>query len=87
LERPPGGESQTELTARVMAGIHAWVGAEGVLLVVTHGGVIHTVGTALGQTWLGNGNLGGAWVEPGPAAGRRVHLPGGDERAATTTVL
>jgi broad specificity phosphatase PhoE len=87
LERPPGGESQDELTARVMAGIREWVAVDGVLLVVTHGGVIHTVGVALGQTWFGNGNLGGAWVEPGPVAGLRVHLPDGDEQAATTTVL
>lgn len=90
LERPPGGESNAAITERVMAVIERLVdGPErDVLLVVTHGGVIHTVGVALGAEWVGNANLTGWWVEHGPAPGLRAVPPEGDEvTAAVTTVL
>jgi broad specificity phosphatase PhoE len=93
LERPPGGESNTALTERVMEVIERLAArpAAEVLLVVTHGGVIHTVGDALGSSWHGNANLTGWWVEHGdggPVPGLRAVPPEGDEiTAAVTTVL
>jgi broad specificity phosphatase PhoE len=90
LDRPPGGESNDELTSRVMDAIGrlAERPESEVLLVVTHGGVIHTVGAALGAAWHGNENLTGWWVEHGPTPGLRAVPPEGDEStAAATTVL
>jgi broad specificity phosphatase PhoE len=105
LERPPGGESNEALTGRVMEVIERLAARppSEVLLVVTHGGVIHTVGAALGASWHGNANLTGWWVEQdgggdgagaggasggGPVPGLRAVPPDGDEvTAAVTTVL
>jgi probable phosphoglycerate mutase len=88
LESPPNGESRAGMESRVMHAVTRLTEGDGVLLVVTHGGVIHTVGTALGAAWHGNNNLCGWWVEPGPAAGVRAAPPEGDEiTAAITTVL
>jgi broad specificity phosphatase PhoE len=89
LERTPGGESSVELTARVMEAVERLVERpdDEVVLVVTHGGVIHTVGTALGASWHGNDNLTGWWVEHGPAPGVRAVPPEGDEVTAAVTTL
>jgi broad specificity phosphatase PhoE len=87
LERPPGGESQVDLTGRVMAAVGDWAGADGVLLVVTHGGVIHTAGVGLDVVWGGITNLSGAWVEPGPDGPMPGARVGSTTPSATTTVL
>ncbi|HEV7887678.1 MAG TPA: histidine phosphatase family protein [Acidimicrobiales bacterium] len=92
LERPPNGESQPVMTARVMAVVERLAAGpdDAVLLVVTHGGVIHTVGEALGAAWHGNANLTGWWVEPGPSGpspGVRALPPEGDEVTAAVTTL
>lgn len=90
LDRPStNGEPDEDFTARVTAALNRLVDRpdDDTLLVVTHGGVIHTVGKALGSTWRGISNLHGAWVEHGPAAGLQVRPPEGDEMAAVETVI
>ncbi|HZQ28387.1 MAG TPA: histidine phosphatase family protein [Acidimicrobiales bacterium] len=87
LERPPGGESQVDLAGRIMAAVHDWSAADGVLLVVTHGGVIHTAGVGLGAVWRGISNLSGAWVERGPGGPEPGERVGSTTPSATTTVL
>jgi probable phosphoglycerate mutase len=89
LTEPPGGESNEALTARVMDAVERLAArpASEVLLVVTHGGVIHTVGQALGAAWHGNRNLTGWWVEHGPSPGLRAVPPEGDEVTAAATTL
>lgn len=89
LKEPPGGESNDALTGRVMEAVERLVdrAEDEVLLVVTHGGVIHTVGLALGASWQGNANLTGWWVEHGPSPGVRAHPPEGDEVTAAVTTL
>lgn len=88
-ERPPNGEYEVDFRRRVMGAIHRLVDRpdDQVLLVVTHGGVIHAVGEALESTWRGIRNLHGAWVEHGPAAGLQVRPPEGDEMHAAETVV
>jgi broad specificity phosphatase PhoE len=90
LDAPPNGERNDAMADRVMEVIERLAARPDneVLLVVTHGGVIHTVGVELGASWRGNANLTGWWVEPGPAPGLRATPPEGDEiTAAVTTVL
>lgn len=89
LSQPPGGESNEHLTARVMEAVERLAARpeHEVLLVVTHGGVIHTVGEALGATWHGNKNLTGWWVEHGLEPGLRAVPPEGDESAAAATTV
>lgn len=90
LDRPPNGEANSAMAARVMEVVERLAARpdDEVLLVVTHGGVIHTVGQELGASWRGNANLTGWWVEPGPTPGLRAVPPEGDEvAAAVTTVL
>ena len=69
LERPPGGEAQVELEARVRAAIERTAQGDGAVLVVTHGGVIHTAERLLGVEMTHIGNLAGRWVEDGGVAG------------------
>jgi broad specificity phosphatase PhoE len=89
LERPPGGERNADFGARVMAAVERLAdrAEDEVLLVVTHGGVIHTVGSLLGAQWHGVYNLTGWWVEHGPAPGVRAVPPEGDEITAAVTTL
>ena len=86
LERPPGGEAQAELEARVRAGLERAAGGSGVSLVVTHGGVIHTAERLLGVEVTHIGNLGGRWVEDGGAAGE-AFTTDAESPAGHTTVL
>jgi probable phosphoglycerate mutase len=83
LERPPGGEAQAELEARVRAVIERAAHAEGAVLVVTHGGVIHTAERMLDVEMSRIGNLAGRWVEEGGAAGKAFTAP--EESAAQPT--
>jgi len=89
LERPPGGERNTDFAARIMAAVERLVARpeDEVLLVVTHGGVIHTVGNELGAQWHGVYNLTGWWVEHGPSPGVQATPPEGDEITAAVTTL
>ena len=63
LERPPGGETQAELDSRVMDALARVADGGGVPLVVTHGGVIHSVERQLGAEVSSIGNLAGRWLE------------------------
>lgn len=90
LERPPGGEDRASFRGRVLAALSAIAethpGAE--VLVVTHGGAIHTVERHLGIVEdTSVGNLGGRWFEMGreirAASGRVSLLPA----AGPTTIL
>ena len=85
LERPPGGERNDDLIARVTAGLHDLAERPGVFAVVTHGGVIHEAVRHLGGTAVRIGNLAGRWIEEGMVLGDE-HL-GDDAPAGTTTVL
>ncbi len=90
LDRPSAnGEPNAEFNARVTRVLDKLAGRpeDQTLLVVTHGGVVHTVGATLGSTWRGILNLHGAWVEHGPVAGLQVRPPEGDEMAAVETVV
>ena len=89
LDRPANGEFDRDFLERVTRVLNRLVDRpeDETLLVVTHGGVIHTVGKALGSRWRGISNLHGAWVEHGPAAGLQVRPPEGDEMAAAETVI
>jgi broad specificity phosphatase PhoE len=88
LERTPGGEHEADFSARIMEAVRRLAGADGVLLVVTHGGVIHGVGRALEARWRGSTNLTGWWVEDGLVAGERSGPPEEETNpAAVTTVL
>jgi probable phosphoglycerate mutase len=84
LDRPPNGEGQAEFTDRVMEVVSRLAVGPGVLLVVSHGGVIHAVGRALQTEWRGNPNLCGRWVEEGLLPGERA---GNQITPTTTTIL
>lgn len=90
LEQPPGGESRPALSERVMAAVAALAAGDGVLLAVTHGGVIRLVERRLGIEASAPGNLCGRWIEsaaggPGLVAG--PVLVAGAPAGQTTTVL
>ena len=89
LARPPNGELEEGFVNRVMGVVNRLADRpeHETLLVVTHGGVIHTVGRQLDSHWRGILNLHGAWVEHGPAAGLKVTPPDGDEMTAVETVV
>lgn len=90
LERPPGGESKPDLTQRVMAAVAALAAGDGVLLAVTHGGVIRLVERHLGIEASAPGNLCGRWIEPDPDGRGLVAGPvmaAGAPTGQTTTVL
>jgi probable phosphoglycerate mutase len=76
--RPPGWEDDDAVlgrTASALGRVAAGVGPEGTALVVTHGGVIHTLERALDVHRDGRlPNLGGRWFTVGPD-----HLGAGDE--------
>lgn len=82
LERPPGGEAHDELATRVLGALRRWAEAEGCLLVVTHGGVIHLVQDHLGVGGVRMGNLCGRWIEGGFTAGEAVLVPEDEASAA-----
>ena len=69
LERPPNGESDVDMLARVRAALARLAGRDGTTLVVTHGGVIHLVVHAFGGRALGVANLAGHWLEEGLVLG------------------
>jgi len=76
--RPPGWEEDDavlERAAGALARVALAVGPGGTALVVSHGGVIHTLERATGARRTGRlPNLGGRWFEVGPG-----HLAAGDE--------
>lgn len=86
---PPNGENEADFHRRVMDVIHRLADRpeDEVLLVVSHGGVIHLVGEEFTAGWRGISNLHGAWVEHGPSAGLQVRPPEGDEMHAAETVV
>jgi broad specificity phosphatase PhoE len=65
--RPPRGfEPDEPLLARVLPALRSLGGAgTGVIVVVTHGGVIGTVERRLGVAWEPVPNLAGRWIEVG----------------------
>lgn len=67
-KRPPGFESHESLAGRALAAIADIAAAApgGVVLVVTHGGVIGAVERHLGAPWERSPNLGGREVLAGP---------------------
>jgi broad specificity phosphatase PhoE len=77
---PPGFEGDEPLLARVLPALDAVIeryGADAVVVVVTHGGVIRTVERHLGATPAGVPNLGGRWLhasDGGLAIGARELL-------------
>jgi len=80
---PPGFEPDEPLLARVLPALTGLLAADGVALVVTHGGVIRTVERVLGAPSVAVPNLGGRWVhsdgEGGLALGERDLLIDPDE--------
>ena len=66
---PPGFEQDEPLLARVVPALTALLAADGVVLVVTHGGVIRTVERVLGAPSVAVPNLGGRWVHSDGAGG------------------
>jgi len=76
--RPPGWEEDDavlERAAGALARVALAVGPGGTALVVSHGGVIHTLERATGARRTGRlPNLGGRWFEVGPG-----HLAAGDD--------
>ena len=85
LERPPNGESDVDMLARVQAALAALAGRDGMTLVVTHGGVIHLVVHSFGGEAVGVANLAGRWLEEGLVLGDRHDDTGIPEHP--TTVL
>ncbi len=76
---PPGWEPEHELVARVTVAIHtiAATVTGGVVLVVTHGGIIYTIERLFGLPHERIPNLGGRWLQARNgdlALGPRVHL-------------
>lgn len=73
--RPPGGESNESVLHRAHAALHALAGATvrraagGVVVAVSHGGLISAVEREAGAGPGGFGNLTGRWVLPGGEAG------------------
>lgn len=84
LERPPNGETREEIAARVMAVLERLAASEadGDVLVVTHGGVIHLVQDHLGCDKVRMGNLCGRWLEVGLLPGEAVMAPEEDAPAS-----
>jgi broad specificity phosphatase PhoE len=75
IPSPPGGEDNTEFTARVVAGIEhvaAQVGERGPALVVVHGGVVRALERAASEDALTLPNLGGRWFDVIPGASLRA---------------
>lgn len=67
--RPPGWESDQSVVERAVAAlvrVHDLV-PDGEALVVTHGGLVYALERALGAPFVRLPNLGGRWVEVGPA--------------------
>ena len=85
LERPPGGERDVDLLARVSEVLEELATLDGTVAVVTHGGVIHAVVHDLGGTAVGIGNLAGRWLEEGRVLGEIHH--GVDLPEGSTNVL
>lgn len=83
LERPPNGEARQEIADRVLAVLERLDAdaPDGVVLVVTHGGVIHLVQDHLGCDTVRMGNLCGRWLEAGLLPGEAVLAPGEDAPA------
>lgn len=64
-------ESVADRSVRALASIAAEIGEDGTALVVSHGGVIHTLERVAGATREGRlPNLGGRWFEVGPSVFR-----------------
>lgn len=83
--RPPGWEPDDQLVERATAAlirIHELVPG-GDAIAVTHGGLIYALERSLGATFVRLPNLGGRWMEVGPAGpvalGDRVVLVDPDE--------
>lgn len=83
--RPPGWEPDEDLVVRALAAlarIHD-LAPTGEVLVVTHGGLVYAVERALGAPFVRLPNLGGRWIDVGPAGpvalGERVVLVDPDE--------
>ena len=76
--RPPGWEEDESVLARAagaLGRVASGVGPGGTALVVTHGGVIHTLERAVGvRREQRLANLGGRWFTVGPG-----HLAAGDD--------
>jgi probable phosphoglycerate mutase len=71
IPSPPGGEDNSEFTARVVRGIEhiaVQVGGDGVALVVVHGGVVRALERAADEDALTLPNLGGRWFDVTPGA-------------------
>ena len=84
LDRPPGGESNDEMAARVLAALERLTSRpEAVVLAVTHGGVIHLVERRLSGQGGGTGNLCGRWLDGPEALGEAFVV----EHEAPTTTL
>lgn len=69
LERPPGGESVAEMTARILPVVEGLAAVEGTALAVTHGGVIHLVERHYQHEPSITSNLCGRWLSAGPLIG------------------
>ncbi|MDQ1403286.1 MAG: 2,3-bisphosphoglycerate-dependent phosphoglycerate mutase [Actinomycetota bacterium] len=86
LERPPGGESVAEMTARIIPTIERLSGDEdagGMVLALTHGGVIHLVERHYQGDQSATANLCGRWVARGPRLGDVFAF----DHGAPTTIL
>lgn len=83
--RPPGWEPDEDLLVRAVAAlvrVHE-LAPSGLVLVVTHGGLVYALERSLGAPFVRLPNLGGRWVDVGPGGlftlGERVVLVEGDE--------
>lgn len=80
LDRPPGGEDDKSMVARVVPVLERLCARpEDLLLVVTHGGAIRALERHLGVTSCAPANLCGRWLASGPRGrlepGEPVSLP------------
>ncbi len=90
--RPPGWEHDDHLVERAVAAlvrVHELAPA-GEAIVVTHGGLVYALEAMLGGTFTRLPNLGGRWMEVGPAGpvalGERVILVDPDELTVPTQI-
>jgi broad specificity phosphatase PhoE len=83
LERPPGGESVVEMTARIIPTVERLAAVDGTVLAVTHGGVIHLVERHYQGEQSATANLCGRWVAAGPLLGEVFAF----DHGAPTTIL
>jgi broad specificity phosphatase PhoE len=90
LVAPPGGEMPDTFVARIAAAVTRVAAAhpDGVVLFITHGGVVRALERSLGVEQRRLAHLGGRWIEASPeglGAGEAVFLLDPDAETEATT--